>query len=897
MNCRGAGRRVWTGLSANGSRGFVLGSALMALVAGTTASVPSAWAQDAEPVKVDAAKVDEAKPDEVEAGQAQPDEPMAEDAKAAMPNPEQKPPQKPEQRFDGRGRRVIEGPPTALAFKNVTVEDMISFIVEVTGKVVLPQQAVLSRKVTVLNDRKIPREEAFDLVVLALQQNGIAVVETDTTVSLRDIGEITRQDVPVIGPGESVLDRRDQGAFVEKVFRLRYNTAKKMGDVIKGGLPDFAKLSIDEESNQLSIVGNIALLQRIENLINSLDRPAAGALQTETFRMRYADAASIKKNIDDLFGQEDGQANRTDQNRFQPWARNQQQGAEEGASTNVIKVTANTSQNSVTVAADGVILGQIRKLIVDEWDQPLPEDAIVPRIYELKHSDPVKVSNLLTGLFGGGGTTSAARPAGNQGNQNNQQNQGDAPQAGQGAGRLAGQFTFQPIADAGRLVVIAKSPDNLLVIDKIIEGLDMPQTVGLPEVLELKHANAEDLAEQINALLAQEGTLAQIRRAEEGLSSGGTSGASPFATSTTDTTTDEAAATRDTLSFWWQRARTPTDRRNASNLIGLIRIVPVWRQNAIMIVAPPEYKSSIAELITQLDKPGRQVLISAIVAEVSREDAMSLGLRWGSGTLTASNPDNSISLGAGASGQSNNFASSLFDTSVLSVNTNVNVLLQALAQKTNVSILSEPKVFTSDNQEAEFFDGQDIPFVNESQTNAQGNLVQGFDYKAVGINLRARPRITVKGDVDLRVNLELSSIVPGETLFGGFVIDRRETTTQLVIGNGQTVVISGILREENTNIVRKVPLLGDIPFLGELFKSRDITKTNTELLVFITPVVINNTSENDPNNEQFIQRLKGIRTEARPNENKQETKRRNKDRVPLPGDDVFNAPVLPGEQP
>ena len=134
-------------------------------------------------------------------------------------------------------------------------------------------------------------------------------------------------------------------------------------------------------------------------------------------------------------------------------------------------------------------------------------------------------------------------------------------------------------------------------------------------------------------------------------------------------------------------------------------------------------------------------------------------------------------------------------------------------------------------------------------------------------------------------------------------MDRRETTTQLVVGNGQTVVISGILREENTNIIRKVPLLGDIPLLGELFKSRDITKTNTELLVFITPVVVNNSEENVPANERFIDRLQGIRTEARPNEDKEAAKQREKDRVPLPGDEVFDGtnklhqgPVLPGEQ-
>jgi general secretion pathway protein D len=195
----------------------------------------------------------------------------------------------------------------------------------------------------------------------------------------------------------------------------------------------------------------------------------------------------------------------------------------------------------------------------------------------------------------------------------------------------------------------------------------------------------------------------------------------------------------------------------------------------------------------------------------------------------------------------------------LTANADLNLLLQALNEKSDVSILSEPKIFTSDNQEAEFFDGQDIPFVTDTQTNSQGNLVQSFDYRAVGIQLRARPRITINGDVDLRVNLELSSIVPGETLFGGFVVDRRETTTHTIIQNKQTIVISGIVREEATNIVRKIPLLGDIPFIGELFKSRDVSRRNTELLVFITPIVVNNTSDNVPTNAPFIERLEAIR--------------------------------------
>lgn len=756
------------------------------------------------------------------------------------------------------GRRNLEGPPTKLAFRDVRVEQLIPFIVDATGKVVVPQQGILTNRVTILNDTEIPRNEALDLVFLALLQNNVAVVETDTTITLRDIGEITRQDVPVLGPSQSVLERTDRAVIVEKVFALNHNRAKNIGDIIKGSLPDFAKITIDEESNQVAVLGNIALLQRLESLIGSLDRPASGAVQAETFRLRFADANVIKANIDELFsGGATTRSGRDNQNQNQGRGgfrfANQGQAETPTAATGELRVTANTQQNSVSVVADPAVLAQIRTQIETQWDLPLPDEAVVPKIYDLKHSDPVKVRDLLQGLFGSASTTRATTGGNNQ----NQQNQSST--SSQGVGRLAGQFSFQAIPETGRLVVVAKSPDNITVIDKIIEGLDQPQSVGLPVVIELKHASAEDLAEQINTLLALDGTLASIRRAESGLSQS-TSSASPFASEQTDTEAQpETNASDEPISFWWQRSRPPTDRRNASSLIGQIRIVPVWRQNALLVAAPPEYTAAVTALVERLDQPGRQVLISAIIAEVSRDDATSLGLRWSSETINPNLPDNSVGVGVGADGTSNNFASSLFDTSVLNVNTDVNLLLQALSQKTDVSILSEPKVFTSDNQEAEFFDGQDIPFITDSQTTDNGTQNQSFDYRAVGIQLRVRPRITVRADVDLRVNVELSSINPGQTLFGGFIVERRETTTQLIVQNGQTIVISGILRSEESEVLRKVPLLGDIPLLGYLFQSTDTQKTNTELLVFITPIVVNNPSDSGGINAPYRERLDRMR--------------------------------------
>lgn len=764
------------------------------------------------------------------------------------------------------GRKVVSGDPQPLAFKQVTVDQIVPFIVEATGKVVMPQQDVLTRRVTVLNDRPIPRSEALDLVLLALQQNGIAVVETPTTITLRDITEITRQEVPVLGPDETLLGRSDLGTIVEKVFRLRHSSAENYGEILKNAIPDYAKLTVDKDSNQFAVMGNVALLQRLERLITSLDMPSAAALSTETFRLRYADAEQIKANIEELFNP--GTGGRPGQNR-QGQNQNQgrgggpffqfpgQQGQPQTATGEEIRVSANTQQNSVTVVAEPAIIEQVRRQIEGYWDLPVNEDQVLPKIYDLVNSDPVKVKTLLEGLFGRG-AGGATQPAGGQGGQG--QGAG-APAQGQGAGRLAGQFSFQAMPDSARLVVIAKSPDNLDVIDKIITDLDKPQSVGLPAIVELKHASAEDLAEQLNTLLAQDGTLAQLRRSASGLSQTSTT-SSPFAqdaaTQTQDQTQnqDPATTTADSIPFWWQRSRPPTDKQLSSNLVGMIRIVPVWRQNALMVLAPQEYKHSVVQLIEDLDKPGRQVLIAAVIAEMSIDDATALGLRWSSQAIIPVNPDNSLGIANTMEGTKNDFLTGLFDTSVLNTNVNLNVLLQALAQKSNLKIVSEPRIFTGDNQEAEFFAGQDIPFITESQPNDNGNLLQSFDYRAVGLSLRVRPRITPKHEIDLLVNLELSNIVPGQTLFGGAIVDRRETTTQVIIRSGQTAVISGLRRNEISDTVRKVPLLGDVPLLGLLFRSIEKSSTDIEILAFITPIVVDNTTDAETIHEPYRDRLK-----------------------------------------
>jgi general secretion pathway protein D len=282
-----------------------------------------------------------------------------------------------------------------------------------------------------------------------------------------------------------------------------------------------------------------------------------------------------------------------------------------------------------------------------------------------------------------------------------------------------------------------------------------------------------------------------------------------------------------------------------------------------MILATPEYRDAMRDFIINLDKPGRQVLIAVVIAEVELTDQLALGVRFSDLPIPTSAIDNRWGFQSEFEGTANNVFGSLFDVSTLSINSNLNVVLQALASNTKVRVLQEPSVFTSDNQEASFFQGQDVPILESTQTSTEGTSQSNtVSYQSVGIGLNVRPRITPAGDVGLEINLEISNInAAASAALGGSAInsptfDRRETTTEVIVKDGQTIVISGILRDEESRVKRKIPILADIPLIGQLFTSYDNQDRRTELLAFITPLVVDNPSDNDDNyNEVARNRL------------------------------------------
>lgn len=289
--------------------------------------------------------------------------------------------------------------------------------------------------------------------------------------------------------------------------------------------------------------------------------------------------------------------------------------------------------------------------------------------------------------------------------------------------------------------------------------------------------------------------------------------------------------------------------------------------NALVITAPPDIMRTLKRVISQLDIRKAQVLVEAIIAEVSGDVAKDLGVQWlfsggrdggetPVGIVNFTNSGSTISdvvngISTVASGGSLPAAAGnvLLGFGDVSKDNNFNyvAIMNALASDTNTNVLSTPTLVTLDNEEAEIVIGRNVPFLTGSFTSTGAgdsatNPFQTIQRQDVGLTLKIKPQINEGNALRLDIEQEVSSIAPSVAGASDIVTKKRAIKTNVMVDDGQIVVLGGLIEETVGEDEQKVPLLGDIPLLGNLFKSRatDVTKTN--LMVFIHPVILRDSS-------------------------------------------------------
>jgi type II secretory pathway component GspD/PulD (secretin) len=272
----------------------------------------------------------------------------------------------------------------------------------------------------------------------------------------------------------------------------------------------------------------------------------------------------------------------------------------------------------------------------------------------------------------------------------------------------------------------------------------------------------------------------------------------------------------------------------AAGLVGPVTIVPDPRTNALLIRALPEDYETLRQAIQALDARPLQVLIEVLIAEVRRNSQRGLGVSL----LVPDNHDSETGVTFG--GELVGTGAGDLTISALGVGAvRAEVLLRALASDADVTILSRPVILAQNNQEARILVGSQRPFVQLFRALPTDEAVrdQLVTYRDVGTQLTIRPTINPDGYVNLRVLQEVS-VATAETQFNAPVISTREAETELLVKDGHTAVIGGLMDRQRDDTRGGIPILKDIPVLGALFRSTLERRDVTELFLFITPHVI-----------------------------------------------------------
>jgi general secretion pathway protein D len=293
---------------------------------------------------------------------------------------------------------------------------------------------------------------------------------------------------------------------------------------------------------------------------------------------------------------------------------------------------------------------------------------------------------------------------------------------------------------------------------------------------------------------------------------------------------------------------------------GQVDVEPDQTTNSLVIRTSPRNFRSIQGVLQDLDRLRPQVLIKALIADVTLDSSLAFGVQgfWTNHTNVGSDQATGKYATVFPLG-TNGFTYSLTDA-----NSEYGATLNALQTEGKLRILATPRVLVLDNQTANITVGQNVPIVSNSTINTVGNTVNTVAYQTIGIILNVTPHINPDGLVTMIVAPQVSDIasaaeaVPITTGVTSPTFDQNSAQTTVSVRDGTTVIIGGLIRDMSDDTVQKVPILGDLPIVGKLFSNITKTKQKRELMIFLTPYVAYSVAQLEEITELEKSRLKVI---------------------------------------
>ncbi len=423
------------------------------------------------------------------------------------------------------------------------------------------------------------------------------------------------------------------------------------------------------------------------------------------------------------------------------------------------------------------------------------------------------------------------------------------------------------------VVVIFDHAENIARLSTIIRRIDNAGNMDI-KIIHLQHASASEISRILNTLLLQgKGKFGKVKVIEDGRTNSIIVSANKkdllkirSLVSEMDTPSkgtgnaqviylkySKAEALVPVLLGVSDKLKTKTSKKGSTGSNKDISIQADKNSNSLIITAPHDLFNSLKGIIQKLDIRRAQVLVEAVIAEVSLTTARELGVEWvidgspsgssavgfinfGSlegmiGAVTsigegiAPGLPSGTTLGFGREGSSVNFAA----------------FLRALVSDTSTNILSTPSILTLDNTEAEIVVGENVPFISGEYTSGTAGSVNPFrtiDRRDVGLSLKVTPQINEGNAVQLEIEQEITNVIPGAAGAADLTTSKRRIKTTVLVEDQEIVVLGGLIDESLVESQSKVPFLGDIPLLGALFRYDKVSKIKRNLMVFIKPNII-----------------------------------------------------------
>ncbi len=649
-----------------------------------------------------------------------------------------------------------------------------------TGRTLLLAPGLPKINITLLSERETMTHEEYILAIQTLlSMNGVGLI---------DVGEgfvkvVPSKDINVSGidiaKGKSKYYEHEDGRHVRRMIELKHIDIDEAKKAVEGFKSPTGQIQLFERTNSILVMDTDANVNRMIQVIEYIDQPFVRREEANVRQIKFAKAASIKKTIDQIVAEA-----------------KKAEGAQKPKQT----VTSRSS------GSPGMIRGTT-----------VPGVIRAPRGITTTTTSSPTISALME---------EAAR------------------------GIIRGEV--QTIADERtNILIIITRPENMKFFDSIIDVLDietLPDVVV--EVFRMEYADAEEVSSMLNELIGKQGKQDSVNvSARKDAGEGKSAPLSEFVRPTRIATTGSAKSTSDKQGNLGQ-----LDSEN-------IKILADKRTNALVVMASRSDLATIREIVSDMDIMLSQVLVEAVILEISLSDDIAAGIDWIQRSRVAYNGGEPAMAYAGSSGSglSRPVPALSFNTAgdfpnpistglsyyLTFFDFNVDMAIRAAKNDSNTEIYSTPVIMTQDNKEATLKATRQV-YVYKGKRymgDANGSPIYEDDVERqdVGLVLTVTPRINEKGFVVMTVAQSVENVSGVQVVNGSDwpIITKRELSADIAVQSGETIAMGGLVLNQTTETTKKVPFLGSIPLLGWLFKSYGEEDSRNEVVVFLTPYVLN----------------------------------------------------------